>query len=107
MDIHRRLGLAVAFAPLVEAAGGDEAAAALERAAKRWLLGDPVGARVDHLVANRLFFRPRRDQPPAIERERLRLLVRDHGNVLRRRDVVARREIDPRSHICLLYTSPS
>ena len=38
--------------PLVEAVGDDQAAAALERVAEGGLLGDGLGPRVDHLVAD-------------------------------------------------------
>src|SRR5512132_4564316 len=51
--------------PFVEAVGDDEAAALLEGVAESGLLGDRLGARVDHLVAARDVLRPERHQAPA------------------------------------------
>src|SRR5579885_714792 len=90
--------LLLAFlAPLVEAIGGHQAAAAAECVAESRLLERRLGPRIDHLRANLEIRRPRRHQAPAQVLQgalpgRLATLA-EHRRLLGRRDVVARREV--------------
>ena len=79
--------------PLVEAVGRNQAAVPAKGGAERRLLGDRLGARVDHLRADRRILGPARDESPA----HLDAFARAVGalahdrHLLHRRDVVARR----------------
>ena len=62
-------------APLVEAVGEDQAAALREQRAVGGLLGQRLGARVDHPGADLRILRPVRDETPACDQQ-LALVVR-------------------------------
>ena len=62
---HWKLALARPLLPLVEAVGGNQATLLLEAVAVGGLVGDALGSRVDHAVADARLFRPVGDEPPA------------------------------------------
>ena len=74
-----------------------------------WLTGDGLRTSIDHLVANTLFFRPMRDQPPAHE-DKLTfsgLGSPNHRNIPAWSHVVAGeveqdlREVEVTLHVCI------
>jgi hypothetical protein len=81
-------------APFVKSARGNQAAAARERLAKRWLGGEAVEPCVDQPPTDTRVLRPERHEPPAECTElALAVAVDAHGrDVLTRREVVVRRE---------------
>lgn len=87
-DLRPRLGL-----PLVEAVRGDETALVFERAAEGGLFGERLAARVDEAVAQGRVLRPGWDQSPDEKIGRVPAVVGDGEDGLRRRDVIARREL--------------
>src|SRR5688500_18729737 len=76
MDVHRLLAHTARAAagragfralddfPLEESVGGDDAALLAERVSVCILLGNSLGARVDHLAADRQIFGPERHETP-------------------------------------------
>ena len=99
VDEHRLLGrlaglgdraAGLAGLPLVEAVHRDDAAGLLEHALVGRLLGERLGAGVDHLGPDLALLRPHRDQPPVEHLEARRAVgPGDDGiDVVRRCDVV-------------------
>src|SRR3954449_3201560 len=101
------LGSPALALPLVEARGRYDAAARAERGAEGRLVAHPLGAGIDHLVADRRVLGPGRDQAPAHARElalgravgaaddrefATRLVAHD-GHALARGDVEPERQI--------------
>src|SRR6185295_3672735 len=81
--------------PLIEAIGGYQAAFLLEAPAEGGLLGDALGAGVDHAVADGRLLGPVGDEAPAQQVEPARPAGRrdaHHRRLLSGSDVVARRD---------------
>src|SRR5262245_3968649 len=87
--------LAPAFLfPGVKAVGGNEAAPPAHGVAEGWLVVHGLAARIDEQAEILRVLDPRRDQAPTHQRELpFSLDLANDGHRLRRRDIVARREI--------------
>ncbi len=81
--------------PFVVSRRRDQATPALEGVTEGRFLGNGLGPGVDRLGPERQILRPVRDEPPAEHRQLPAAALADphHGHGLRRRDVVARREV--------------
>src|SRR6185295_3681447 len=94
MDEEGLLELALLL-PFIEAVGRDQTAFLLEAPLEGGLLGDALGAGVDHAVADRRLLGPEGDEAPAQQVEPARAAgLRDahHRRFLGGREVVARRQ---------------